>query len=186
MGLFDDVKSFFGMGDDAPQGPVTVPIPGEGADPNDPEVQAAQAAFTAACQKEDAIKAREPEEQAKAEARRTQEWTEEAERARRNVDAAQARYDQAKASQNLPANAGKDKVLAAPQVDLDALSRALAAAQAAAKRVETYPVFCLDRPVQKYLDARFQEELKQAGLERMAAHERLQQAKVRAASRART
>lgn len=53
MSFFDDVGRFFGLGDEA-QGLITVPIADESAAANDPAVEALQAKFSAACQREDA------------------------------------------------------------------------------------------------------------------------------------
>lgn len=182
MSFFEDVKSFFGMGEQE-AGPITVPVPGSEAPANDPNVMAAQAKFTAACAREDALKAREADERAAAEARLGEDWQRQVDQARAATAAAQAELDQARASQNLPANAGKDAMLAAPQVDLGALSRKVGDAQSREKALDNLNVFRLSHPVENYMDKAFVAELKLAGLARMEAHAELEDAK-RAASSA--
>ena len=169
MSFFDDVSSFFGMGDKQEEGPITVPLPyDDNKAAGDPGVKAAQARFSAACQAEDAVKDREPAERAAAEGRQSEDWVTKATAAQAEHDALKAQYEGARTKAE-----GGDLY----EDEKQALYQKLTSAYQKWKRIETLPMFALSNPVSKYMDPVFQQELKAAGLARMQAQHELDAAK---------
>jgi hypothetical protein len=169
MGFFDEVSSFFGMGDKAEEGPITVPLPyDDNKAASDPGVQAAQAKFTSACQHEDDLKAREPNEQSAAEARQSDDWIQKNAAAQAQHDTLKAQYEGARTKSE-----GGDLY----EDEKQALYEKFKSAYQKLKAIETLPLFAQANPLSKYMDPTFQAELKSAGLARMQAQAELDAAK---------
>jgi hypothetical protein len=175
MSFFDDVSSFFGYGDKQ-EGPISVPLPYDSnTGANDPAVQAAQAKFSAACQREDELKARETSERQLAEGRQSEDWMQKAKQAQTEHDSLKNQYENARTKAQ-----GGDLYDDQKQE----LYRRFTAAYQKLKAVENLHVFAQSNPVSKYMDPAYQQQLKEAGLARMQAQNELDAAK-RAVARSR-
>jgi hypothetical protein len=175
MSFFDDVSSFFGM-DEKPEGPISVPLPyDENAAASDPAVIRAQEDYSIACAREDALKAREPSEQQLAEGKLTEDWMQKNEQAQSKHDSLKLKYESAKTKAE-----GGDLYEDQKQSLYQELTRAYQALQL----VKDLHTFKISHPVSKYMDQRFVEEQKEAGLDRARAQAALDTAK-RATARGR-
>jgi hypothetical protein len=168
-GFFDEISSFFGMGDKKDEGPITVPLPyDEKKAANDPAVQAAEAKYSAAQQREDEVKAREDNDKQLAEGRQSEDWIKKYDQAKAEHDRLKAQYEGARTKAQ-----GGDLYDDQKQE----LYQRYTVAYQKMKAVENRNDFARANPLSKYLDPAIQAELKAAGIARMQAYNELDAAK---------
>ncbi len=169
MGFLDDVQGFFGFGDKAPEGPITVPLGYDDATAaSDPGVKTAEAAYSAACAREDAAKQAEAGAKAVAEGKRTEDWVQKSTQAQAEADQLKVQYEGARTKAQ-----GGDLY----EDQKQALAQRLAQAQFKARSLAEKSNFEAQNPIAKYMDAKVVEEVKAAGLARMQAQQALEAAK---------
>lgn len=153
MDLLDDVKSFFGFGDKPADAPITVPIPDDSKTADDPAVQKAQAAWSAAVAKVEALKDREQSERQLAEGKQSEDWM-------KQVGAAKAEYDKLAAQ----FESAKTKAQGGTMYDDEkaALGGKRDAAWRKYKAIENLHSFAAANPVSKYMNPAFTAEQKAA------------------------
>lgn len=153
MDLLDDIKSFFGMGDKPADAPITVAIPDDSKTANDPAVQKAQAAWSAAFARLEALKDREKEERQVAEGKQVADWTKQAGDARAAYDKLAAEYTGARTK----AQGGT-----LYEDEKEALGQRRDAAWRKYKAIENLHSFAAANPVSKYMNPAFVAEQKAA------------------------
>ncbi|HTJ42094.1 MAG TPA: hypothetical protein VL463_08345 [Kofleriaceae bacterium] len=176
MGFFDDVSSFFGMGEKKDEGPISVPLGyDEKTAANDPAVKAAQAKYSAAEQHEEELKQQEITMKQQAEAAQFEDWMKKSNAAQADYEALKTKYEASRTKAQ-----GGDLY----EDEKQAMYQKLTGLYQKAETLKNRAAFNAQNPLDKYMDQKFVAQLKQAGLARMQAYAELDAAK-RATGRAR-
>lgn len=153
MDFFDDIKSFFGVGDKPADAPISVPVPDDRKTANDPAVQRAQADWSTAVAKVEALKAREQEERQIAEGKQSADWIKQAGDAKAAYDKLAAEFESAKTKAQGGTLYEDEKA---------ALGQKRDAAWRKHKAIENLHAFASANPVSKYMNPAFMAEQKAA------------------------